>query len=91
MSCLCVDDAAAPLGVLAAEYARDKRAADPFFRGTARLLAELSGSELEELYAAFVWIIKESHGDRVDIIARDMEITSSDRATWKTVPWKLSL
>ena len=43
------DDVAPALGSLAAEYLREKKEPDPFFRGAARLLADLSTQEYQEL------------------------------------------
>lgn len=61
-----VDDAAAaPLGSLAAEYVKSRTAPDWFFRGLARMLAELSRAELQELSA----------------LARDIAEMSADGAT----------
>lgn len=85
------DHAAIPLGVLAADYAREKRAADAFFRGSVRLLAELSAEEVAELHDLTRWTLAQSRGNRVDFIARDLELTSPDRSTWKITPWTLDL
>lgn len=52
------DDAAVPLGVLAAEYARDKRPANAFFRGTTRLLTELSPAESRDLQRLVYWTLE---------------------------------
>lgn len=85
------DHAAIPLGVLAADYTREKRQADAFFRGTVRLLADLSAEEISEFFQIIGWTLSHTKGTRVDFIARDVEINSSDRATWKIVPWTLAL
>jgi hypothetical protein len=43
------DDVAPALGSLAAEYLRSRKEPDSFFRGTSRLLADLSSSEYQDL------------------------------------------
>ncbi|MDC3957640.1 hypothetical protein KEG38_27525 [Polyangium jinanense] len=87
------DDAAVPLGVLAAEYARDKRAADSFFRGTVRLLAELSAQELRDLRRVVRWIIGTSDSaNEVTLVAFDRDASAGPNAPdWPSVPWRVLL
>lgn len=85
------DDAAIPLGVIAADYARSGRAADSFFRGVVRLLSELSSLEMSELRELLNWLHNKTASERFDVVARNLEIASSDRESWKEVPWSVSL
>lgn len=64
------DAAAVPLGVLAAEYTRDKRPADAFFRGVVRLLQELEAVELDELRKLLIWVIDTTRRGKVELVAR---------------------
>jgi hypothetical protein len=63
------DAAAVTLGVLTAEYMREKRKADVFFRGTVRLLSELSESEIAEAREILSWVLDSTRRDRVLIKA----------------------
>jgi hypothetical protein len=67
------DAAAVPLGVLAAEYARNARAADTFFRGTVRLLSELTESEVADLSGLLGWVLSSTCRSRVTVLANDLE------------------
>lgn len=80
------DVAAVPLGLLAAEYARDKRAADAFFRGTVRLLSDASEREIDELARILSWVAASTRRREVVLTATDME--ERDR-TWHSIPWRL--
>lgn len=64
------DAAAVPLGVLAAEYTRDKRAPDAFFRGVVRLLQELEATELEELRGLLEWLTSTTERSEAELVAR---------------------
>lgn len=64
------DAAAVPLGVLAAEYAKEGRPADAFFRGCVRLLQELSEAEHAELRALLKWVTTATARESVDLVAR---------------------
>ncbi|WP_437631714.1 hypothetical protein [Sorangium sp. So ce854] len=65
------DAAAIPLGVLVAEYTREKRAADAFFRGVVRLLQELEASEFDELRKLLDWVTSTTKRAEVDLVARN--------------------
>ncbi len=82
--------AAVPLGVLTAEYARDKRPADQFFRGTVRLLSELSSAECQELLGVLDWTLAHSRRPRVMVMARNEEKVSGGKDMWRQIPWTLS-
>ncbi len=85
------DDAAVPLGVLAAEYARDKRPADAFFRGTTRLLTELSTAESRDLQRLVFWTLETApDAQEVTLVAFDRDATAGpDANAWPVVPWRV--
>lgn len=62
--------AAVPLGVLAAEYMRDKRAADAYFRGVVRVFQELEATEFDELRGLLRWVTTATNRAEVEIVAR---------------------
>lgn len=80
------DAAAIPLGVLAADYARQGRKVDVFFRGTVRLLSELSAGEMVELRDLLVWVLRSTQREQVLILAYDKWMTEGER---KQIPWRI--
>jgi hypothetical protein len=78
-------NAAVSLGVLTAEYLRDERPADAFFRGIVRLLSDLAEDEAAEMRRMLGWALEQTRRPRFDLWA-------SDFAEWKggksrRVPW----
>jgi len=81
------DAAAVPLGVLAADYAREKRKADVFFRGTVRLLSELSASEVGELQALLSWVLGSTQRQQVLLLARNKTMVDNEI---RQTPWQVT-
>lgn len=68
-----VDGAATvPLARLVAEYERDGAMADALFRGVARLLSELSRTELKELRDMLEWAFEGTEASGIRLIATDL-------------------
>lgn len=82
------EKAAVVLGVLAAQYSRDGRRADAFFRGTVRVLSDLSDEEADELSSMLSWALSSSEGDRIFLIAQDREQVDG---RWQMIPWRVEL
>lgn len=79
--------AAIPLGVLAAEYAREKQKADVFFRGAVRLLSDLSAEETAELEALLSWVLKSTQRPKVLVLARNKTMNSGKI---EETPWRIT-
>lgn len=80
------ESAAIPLGVLAAEYARKGRKADIFFRGTVRLLSELSEDEFAELRALLSWLLESTQSTKILVLAYNKDMIDGKV---QEIPWKV--
>jgi hypothetical protein len=76
-----------PLATLARDYVRTERDPDGFFRGTARLLADLSAQELADLRELLAWISAGSARDEVTVTASDTEQIGKNQ--WRDIPWRI--
>ncbi|WP_437783302.1 hypothetical protein [Sorangium sp. So ce1097] len=86
-----VDPAAvSPLAVLAREYVGEQKTPDAFFRGTTRVLAELSGNELADLRKVVSWVLSACKEDRCMLVAFDQDFSAGDHEDdWPTIPWRV--
>jgi hypothetical protein len=95
------DAAAEPLGVLAAEYVRLRRPADTFFRGTVRLLSEITETEVADLRGLLGWVLSSTRRSRVTVLTNDLEEHKRppevvqgvlrSATTYERVPWYVQL
>ena len=84
------DDATLPLARLMAEYHRNATKPDVFFRGAARLFAELSASEFNDLRRVVEWALETSTAPKIMLCAYDRD-PIGDLEDWPSVPWRILL
>lgn len=86
-----VDDAATlPLARLVSDYQRSSTPPDPFFRGAARLLSELSAPELADLTRLVRWARQSCTAPKFTLVALDRDSSQGpNEADWPIVPWKV--
>ncbi|WP_437546098.1 hypothetical protein WME97_41350 [Sorangium sp. So ce367] len=79
-----------PLAVLAREYVSEQKTPDAFFRGTARVLADLSGGELADLRRVVSWGLSTCSEDRCMLVAFDQDVISGkNKDEWPKIPWRV--
>jgi len=85
-----VDDAATvPLAQLVAHYHTSKQKPDAFFRGMARLLAELSGQEIVDLRRLVNWAVESTTSEVCTLVALDRDAKGGNAEDWPRVPWRV--
>ncbi|WP_441291612.1 hypothetical protein ACSRUE_15160 [Sorangium sp. KYC3313] len=81
--------AAVALGVLVAEYGREEKSADAFFRGVVRLFSELDNAELDELTGVLEWLLATVKREGVIVCAVDSKQGPDKK--WARIPWTISI
>lgn len=82
------DRVALCLGVLAAEYLKDEKPADGFFRGVVRLLSDLSSREIDDLAAVLRLILTTTKRDTIAMMLGDRKEDGEKlpHLTWRISP-----